>query len=164
MSIPQSVAPLCDEARLRDCLRIGLAAIRARYPGFPTGDAEDIVQELAVAYLEDPLRVRVPEAWFFACAVRRAERFLRGRRRSAPLHKGLPAADPDWESRFVAWRLLLTLRPESRALLCRLFIAGFSAREIAAAKGCTPQAIYLRAAKDLKRLLARARPRTQSRG
>ena len=140
----------CDEDLLRECVRVGLAAIRSRYSRVPLADAEDIVQDLVVSYLECPERIKVPEAWFFACAARRAHRFLLSRRMIVPIPPDLAARETGWEARFISRQLLLSRRAVSRVLLGRLFIAGFTAREIARAETCTTRSVEQHAAKLLK--------------
>ena len=106
-------------------------------------------------YLENRARVRVTEAWFFACAIRHAQRFLLSRRMTETIPADMPVPETGWEQRFISRQLLLPRRANSRTLLGRLFIAGFSAREIAAADHCTPRSVEPHAAKLLNKLRAR---------
>ena len=144
-----------DEALLRECVRIGLAAIRSRFPRFSPEDAEDIVQELVVVYLETRDTVRVPEDWFSICAARRAKRFLLSRREAVPLRLEQPIAKTNWEAQFISRQLLLTMHEDSRKLLGRLFIAGFTVREIANAENHSQRSVRRHLAKSLNLLCAR---------
>lgn len=153
---PQS-APV-DEAMLSECVKLGLAAIRAHYPRVPVEESEDIVQELVVIYLTSPERIKQPMPWFFVCARRRAQKYLINQHQTIPIPESLPLAQSEWEMNFMTRQMLRSLRGDSRTLMSRIFVAGFTVREIAAAEGCTPQAVYLRLAQDMKRLRCRMNP------
>ena len=156
---PQPAERSGDDDPLRAGLRAALSAIQASHPRLSPQDTEDIMQELAVLYLENPTGVRNPEAWFSFCALRRARKLLSEYRLHLPIDETHLADPEDREAEFLARKLLATLNEDSRRLLIRLYIAGFTLREIATAEGRSLRSVQRQLARALDLLRARYAPR-----
>jgi RNA polymerase sigma-70 factor (ECF subfamily) len=124
--------------------------------------AEDLLQDT----FHDAFRARLQlvsienkEAWLFGIARNRALNALRRRRRlrgalERLVHRANRAQTEDHE--LLALRDLLErhLSGEERALLILRYLHGFSAPELAAMTGQTPEAIRQRLARSKKKLIA----------
>jgi len=147
-----SILTAREEKLLSRCIRLALSALENSYPCLSVQDAEDIVQDLVVAYLESWGQVKNPKLWFPACATRRANRVLLKGRRPLPLTRRLSSSGQYDATQFLSMRPFMNLRPESRTLLSRLFVEGFTLVEIAKTENRSLRSMQRRARKSLEAL------------
>jgi RNA polymerase sigma factor (sigma-70 family) len=126
--------------------------------------AEDLLQDTfheALRHRTGMSAVDSPEAWLFGIARHRALAALRRRRRlRGVLERLVPqtVSQHDDASELVALRDLLArhLDPDDRALLILRYLHGFTAGELAAMTGRSPEAVRQRLSRAKKWLLAAA--------
>ncbi len=135
---------------------IVLATLRKYFSRLPREEAEDIAQELCIAYWHQRSRIRVYQAWFYTAARSRAISALR---RHQPVgevgdHHLPPLPPPDARHETVR-QLFFTLRDHCRQLLGCLLIAGWTPQELATAAGRNVRALNEQRARCLKTLRRR---------
>jgi RNA polymerase sigma factor (sigma-70 family) len=135
---------------------IVLGTLRKYFSRLPREEAEDIAQELCVAYWRQRDRIRVYQAWFYTAARSRAVSALR---RHQPVGEvedhHLPPQEPPDARHETVRQLFFTLRDHSRQLLGCLLIAGWTPQELAAAAGRNVRALNEQRARCLKTLRQR---------
>lgn len=145
-----------SEAVIAEGLRVSLRVMLARFPGLQRSDAEDLAQELAVEFWRHHETVKSPEAWFRACAVKKAQRFLSRRRFNDTLDCVAITAAPAEPLRELAiQQLYFTLENRCRRLLGLVVFAGCRPEELAATDDPTGRTVYRRTARCLKVLRSR---------
>jgi RNA polymerase sigma-70 factor, ECF subfamily len=167
---PQQQAPTPGAASTSDEFELLFARLEPRLGRFlnqlvrSRALAEDLLQDTFLAAYEARTSISDPanlEAWLFAIARNRALSALRSRRRAAAafdrVRRRLPRVTSDG-SEATAIRDLLAqcLEPEEQALVLLRYLHGFSAVELAAMTGRSPDAVRQQLARARARVLKAA--------
>ena len=132
---------------------------RRRY-GFDSGDAEDLVQETWLLYLQKRASIRAPRAWLNGAMAnlcrQRIERHQRERARSAEFVDADAGAEPSFDAVLTVRTALARLDDRSRALCTLIGLEQRPYDEVSAAMGIPLGSIgplYMRAKERLRRAL-----------
>lgn len=168
----------CEPLRdLLSRLRHQMLRILWRY-GVPERDAEDVLQDTLVLFLEKRGEVRDPEAWLTS-TLRNQSIMYQRRRRSVlgqslePGNEPRPEQNPiveggqrQTEARLLLEKALRELPARQRATVLLRHVEGFSAREVAPRIGCRPNSVRVllrRARRKLRAALQGNAPAPASR-
>jgi len=159
MAVVESQEASCesDEELYASTVRL-LHAISRRRFGFDTSDAEELVQETWLLFLEKRADVRDPRAWLTGAMAnlcrQRIDRLQRERSRAGdPLDAGTA---PEYDATLALRRALAALDPRSRALCTMLGLEERTYGEVSAALGLPVGSIgplYMRAKDRLRRAM-----------
>ena len=153
---PRAAHADAEDRIIADGLRIALRVMLSRFPGLQEADAKDLAQELAVEFWLHRESVKSPEAWFRACAVHKAQRFLARRRFNSPLDGVPDPTGPSAAPREPALQqVYFTMQSRCRRLLGLVVIAGCRPEELAANGGPSVRTVYQNTARCLKTLRLR---------
>lgn len=154
-TVQESLAELF--LRLRPCLRQTAARFR-----IPADEADDLIQDAALALVRSWSRVEFPEAWLRGALQHLCFLYHRTRRRRplefldlALLEALVPAQRPAQEEAEIAWDLACwsaSLSPMFRRLLQLRYVLGWTDREIAARLGYQPDSVRKLRARALKQM------------
>lgn len=135
--------------------RIVYKAFRS-FRNIPLEDAEDAFQELLLSYWAHQDRIICPEAWFFACARRKAHRLVTRRHGTEVLDEQTPSRstlpNPDiWKVQ----QVFFGMSEHCRKILGCLVAQEWTVEELAAATRRKPRDLVAMGSRCLKSLQSR---------
>jgi RNA polymerase sigma factor (sigma-70 family) len=120
----------------------------------PKDDAEALLHDVFVAFVERHAQIRDVHAWLVGAMCHRSRYYWRTESRAARQSDGVipeTAVNPSPDTRLTAHEILSRLRPRDRCIVRLRYMDGCSARELAGRLAVSPKQAHRLVANALKR-------------